>query len=301
MSIDQARIITAIKTPYKCNGKVDVNRFLSNIELQINGNVEGIVVAGTTGEGHLLSNEECIQLIQHAVRIFGQEIVIIGNTGGNSTSSVVKLTQAGFDVGMDASLQVNPYYGLTSPEGLTEHFDKVLELGKVILYNIPSRTGQSIPIEVIKHLSYNKNFQGIKECMGFERLNQLKILGVNVWSGDDLTFFDYYSAGLVFGTISVMANLIPNITSDVILGNNTHHNDKYYNELKFTLAEYQNPIAINAAMAMIDIANPVFKLPYVPPAQQYLDKLYSLLSSMYDDGILFHQPRKLNREHFSII
>ena len=75
-----------------------------------------------------------------------------------------------WQVGMHAALQINPYYGKTSEEGLAAHFDAVLEEGPAIIYNVPGRTGQDIPDHVVHRLAANPNLLGVKECTGNARI-----------------------------------------------------------------------------------------------------------------------------------
>lgn len=84
---------------------------------------------------------------------------------------------------MDASLQINPYYGKTSHTGLLNHFYSVLNLGPAIIYNVPSRTGQDIPDAIIEELAQHPNFLGVKECTGNERIKNYKSKNISCWSG----------------------------------------------------------------------------------------------------------------------
>lgn len=89
-----------------------------------------------------MSWDEHIMLIAHTSRRYGDKLLVIGNTGSNSTRESVHATQQGFAVGMDCALQINPYYGKTSKDGLIRHFEAVLREGPTIIYNVPGRTGQ---------------------------------------------------------------------------------------------------------------------------------------------------------------
>lgn len=164
------RLITAIKTPYDESGRFDLDAFDALVEQQINHGVEGLIIGGTTGEGHLMSWDEHIMLIAHTVNVFRDRILVIGNTGSNSTKEAVHATEQGFNVGMHAALQINPYYGKTSVDGLNAHFDAVMASGPGIVYNVPGRTGQDIPDDVILRLRGNPNFLGVKECTGNARI-----------------------------------------------------------------------------------------------------------------------------------
>ena len=104
------------------SGKFDLDCYDAFLDDQIKNGVQGVIVGGTTGEGQLMSWDEHIMLIAHTVNTFGREIQVIGNTGSNSTREALHATEQGFNVGMHASLQINPYYGKTSVDGMKEHF-----------------------------------------------------------------------------------------------------------------------------------------------------------------------------------
>lgn len=137
--LTKARLITAVKTPYQRNGKFDLVAYDALVQHQIENGVEGLIVGGTTGEGQLMSWDEHVMLIAHTVNHFGRDILVIGNTGSNSTREALHATQQGFAVGMHASLQINPYYGKTSETGLLHHLNSVLDEGPGIIYNVPAR------------------------------------------------------------------------------------------------------------------------------------------------------------------
>jgi len=143
-SIQKAALITAIKTPYIETGIFDIEAFDSLVESQIQNGVEGLIIGGTTGEGHLMSWDEHIMLIAHCAIKFKGRILVIGNTGSNSTREAVHASMQGFNAGMDAALHINPYYGKTSYYGLRMHFKAALDKGPGIIYNVPSRTGQLV-------------------------------------------------------------------------------------------------------------------------------------------------------------
>ena len=102
---------------------------------------------------------------------YGDRIVIVGNTGSNNTGEEVSNTEKGFAVGMDCSLLINPYYGKTNEEGMIKHIEAGLKFGPAIIYNVPGRTGQDIPLGVMKRLATHPNFAGtshlISVCLVF--------------------------------------------------------------------------------------------------------------------------------------
>jgi len=258
------RLITAVKTPYLESGKVDLYAYDALIEAQIAGGVEGVIVGGTTGEGQLMSWDEHIMLIAHTAQKYGSRVKVIGNTGSNSTREAVHATQQGFAVGMDASLQINPYYGKTSTKGLLEHFEAVMDLGPAIVYNVPARTSQDIAPETMFELAKHENFAGVKECEGNARIKQYTDNGVTCWTGNDDECHDArYEAGAV-GVISVTSNLVPELMREMLFdGPNPELRDRLAPLMGWLFAE-PNPTGINTACAMLGVAKPVFRLPYVP-------------------------------------
>lgn len=187
--LKRTKLITAIKTPYREDGKFDLRAYDSHVSRQIENGVEGLIVGGTTGEsssshccnlliqlcnlaplhmvylvpslyatplcnageGQLMSWDEHVMLIAHTVNSFGSQLQVIGNTGSNSTREALHATEQGFAVGMDAALQINPYYGKTSLDGLMAHFTAVLHEGPTIIYNVPSRTGRTTCVYTNSH------------------------------------------------------------------------------------------------------------------------------------------------------
>ena len=112
-SVDEiraTRLITAIKTPYLTNGKVDLSAYDALVEKQISAGVGGLIVGGTTGEGQLLSWDEHIMLIAHTAKLYGDQLQVIGNTGSNSTKEAVHATSQGFAVGRLFFLKPQPIF-----------------------------------------------------------------------------------------------------------------------------------------------------------------------------------------------
>jgi 4-hydroxy-tetrahydrodipicolinate synthase len=260
-------LITAIKTPYLPNGKIDLAAYDNLVSLQVQGGADALVIGGTTGEGHLMSWDEHIMLIAHTVNAFGGPngpLAVIGNTGSNATREALHATEQGFAVGMDAALHVNPYYGKTSNLGLHTHFRAVLDEGPAILYNVPGRTGQDIPTEVVLGLKDHPNFLGVKECTGNGRISAYADAGVRCWSGNDDEAHDAVHGGSRgAGAISVTSNLLPGTFASLLKTRDDALAAALQPLIAWMFCE-PNPIAVNTALAMCGLARPVFRLPYVP-------------------------------------
>lgn len=125
------------------------------------------------GEGQLMSWDEHVMLIAHTVNTFGSQLQVIGNTGSNSTREALHATEQGFAVGMDAALQINPYYGKTSLDGLMAHFTAVLHEGPTIIYNVPSRTGTALT--TVPHHVYTPATQTCQQLLCMSLLMTLRL------------------------------------------------------------------------------------------------------------------------------
>lgn len=259
--LKSASLITAIKTPYNLKGNIDLATYDKLVEQQISAGVDGIVVGGTTGEGHLLNWEEHLMLIGHSANKFGDKLIIVGNTGSNNTREAVNATEKGFAMGMDAALQINPYYGRTSKAGVIDHFTRVLAVGPAFIYNVPGRTGQDLTPDIIEPIAGHKNFIGVKECGGNERISYYEKQGIACWSGNDDECFDGRHQFGSHGVISVTSNIIPGLMRTLMDKNDAALNDELQDLMKWLFCE-PNPIAINTALMMTNAVDKIFRVPY---------------------------------------
>lgn len=293
-------LMTAVKTPYTTNGEIDLNSFDVLVERLIEQGVEGLIVGGTTGEGHLMSWDEHIMLIAHCVHKFGNKLAIVGNTGSNNTKEAIHATRQGFAVGMDAALQINPYYGKTSKDGLLKHFQRVLDIGPGIIYNVPGRTGQDIQPEIMEVVAKNPNFLGVKECMGNERIAYYENKGIACWSGcDDSCFESRHECG-GHGVISVTGNLVPGLMRKLMDNKDTALNERLKPLFSWLFCK-PNPIPLNTALSMTRSIKPVFRLPYVPLNQEERQKGLEILKSYSQEELVGKEPVLMSDEEFIFV
>ncbi|ALS35033.1 MULTISPECIES: 4-hydroxy-tetrahydrodipicolinate synthase [Pseudoalteromonas] len=298
--IKQASLITAIKTPYLSSGEIDLATYDRLVELQIAAGVDGIVVGGTTGEGQLMNWEEHLMLIAHSVNKFSSKLVIVGNTGSNNTREAIKATKYGFASGMDAALQINPYYGRTSIAGVKEHLKRVLDIGPAFIYNVAGRTGQDLTPDIIEPLAKHEHFIGVKECGGNERIAHYEKQGIACWSGNDDESHDARHTHGAHGVISVSSNLMPELFRQLMDAPNAALNTSLQPLINWLFCE-PNPIAINTALMMTEAVKPVFRLPYLPlndAQQQQGEKLINQLSA---SDVVGGHARCINEQEFFLI
>eukprot|EP00239_Pterosperma_sp_CCMP1384_P012198 CAMPEP_0197866438 /NCGR_PEP_ID=MMETSP1438-20131217/44216_1 /TAXON_ID=1461541 /ORGANISM="Pterosperma sp., Strain CCMP1384" /LENGTH=385 /DNA_ID=CAMNT_0043485007 /DNA_START=84 /DNA_END=1241 /DNA_ORIENTATION=- len=291
--IRKTALITAIKTPYLKDGRFDLGAYDALVETQINNGVEGLIIGGTTGEGHLMSWDEHIMLIAHTANRYGQHLKVIGNTGSNSTREALHATQQGFAVGMDAALQINPYYGKTSQAGLLHHFNAVLDEGPAIVYNVPGRTGQDIVPDTVRELATHENFIGIKECTGNDRIKMYSDEGISCWSGNDDEAHDARHLCGAKGVISVTSNIVPSLFRTMMDIQDEELNQKLQPLINWMFRE-PNPIGLNTILAMGGLCKPVFRLPYCPMSLAEREEAVRLINDIGLENTIFDSINALN-------
>lgn len=212
----------AIVTPFTEEGTIDFPVLERLITHWIEGGVEYLVVMGTTGESATLEKEEKVQLFDFCAEKIAGRVPLVLGIGGNHTEGVVRNFDL-FDLSKaQAVLSVSPYYNKPNVAGLLAHFGAVAKKSPlpVILYNVPSRTGSNMPVDVTLKLAKEySNIVAIKEASGnLEQISQIikdKEPDFMVISGDDnLTLPILASGG--DGVISVVANAYPRKFSDMV-------------------------------------------------------------------------------------
>ncbi len=212
----------AIVTPFKENGEVNYEEFAKQIELQIAGETDAIIVCGTTGEASTLTHEEHLDVIRYCIKVVNGRIPVVAGTGSNCTETAVYLSQEAEKAGADALLVVTPYYNKATQKGLYEHFKIVADSVKipVILYNIPGRTGgvNILPETVVRLCTEVENIVGVKDATGnISQVAKMMALAngkVDLYSGNDDQIVPMLSLGGK-GVISVLSNIAPKQTHDI--------------------------------------------------------------------------------------
>ncbi|HEX7817002.1 4-hydroxy-tetrahydrodipicolinate synthase [Dyella sp.] len=266
--------ICALVTPFTANGALDLAAFGRLLDQQIAGGTQGVVVAGSTGEAHMLDHDEFERLLAFAVeRVAGRAVVIAG-TGEAATHKTVALTRRARQLGAQAALVVAPYYVRPTQEGLRRHFTEVAEQGglPVILYNVPSRTGCDIAPATVAQLREHPSIIGIKEAVGSDdRIHDLAELVRQDFvylSGDDGTGCKAMLNGAA-GVISVVANLVPkafrSLCDAATAGDKVAagRHDAALSPLIEALNCAPNPIAVKAGLPSLGLGTAGLRLPLV--------------------------------------
>ncbi|MBE6534631.1 MAG: 4-hydroxy-tetrahydrodipicolinate synthase [Ruminococcaceae bacterium] len=262
---------TAIITPFK-NGVIDYASFKTIIEQQISGNIDAIVVAGTTGEAATLTHEEHMECMKFVVDTVAGRVPVIAGTGSNDTAYGIELSKYACEIGADALLLVTPYYNKASQKGLIKSFLDTAEATDkpIILYNVPSRTGCNISLPVYKELAKHERIVAVKEASG--NISTIAEIiaecgdSLDVYSGNDDQIVPIMSLGGK-GVISVLSNLLPqethNITQLCLDGNYKEAAAlqlKYLDLINALFCEV-NPIPAKTAMAELRFCDVEMRLP----------------------------------------
>lgn len=280
-------VCTALVTPF-LKDSVNYPMLEQLLRRQYDAGIRAVVICGTTGESATLTDEEKLTMFRYAKKSMPEDLRIIAGTGSNSTVHAIALSQAAQDAGADALLVVSPYYNKATPEGLYLHYAAIASSVQipVILYNVPSRTGVDIPVEVYRRLSQIPNIAGVKEASSdirkIARIRSQCPDHFTVWCGND----DLAVAAMALGAkglISVVSNIEPEITGSMI-GAALDGDFDTATALQLSLlplidALFQevNPIPVKAAMAMIGYDCGSCRMPLCSPSEETSALLKDLL------------------------
>ncbi len=278
---------TALVTPFLPTGEVDYPRVEALIEDQIAAGVTGVLPVATTGECPTLSPREHADLIRRCIEIVNHRVQVIAGAGANSTEEALFLTREAIAAGADATLQVTPYYNKPTQPGLLRHFSAVADIGPVVLYNVPGRTGAEIAAETVAELAKHPNIVCIKEAGGrVDRVSRIRSLcDIAVLSGDDALTLPMMVLGAT-GVISVASNVAPRLVVDMVRAAlegrwedaRALHYRLYplFNDLFLE----SNPIPAKAALEMLGFGPAVYRLPLCEMSAAHREKLRATLQKV---------------------
>jgi 4-hydroxy-tetrahydrodipicolinate synthase len=279
--------IVAIVTPFK-RGEVDEEGYRDLIEFQIDNGTGAIVPCGTTGESATLSMTEHGRVIDIALEAVKGRVPVIAGAGGNSTYEAIQLTKHAKEAGADATLQVTPYYNKPTQEGLYQHFKAIADAVSLpqVLYNVPGRTGVNMLPETVARLAELSEVVAIKEASG--NLGQMaeiiKLAGdkITLLSGDDNLTLPVLALGGK-GVISVIANIVPKDSSDMVKawedGEISKARELFYKLLPLSQAMFfeSNPIPVKTSLSLMGRIDGEMRLPLAPMSSTNRERLIKVL------------------------
>jgi 4-hydroxy-tetrahydrodipicolinate synthase len=260
------------------------------VQRQIRGGINFLVPCGTTGESPTLTRAEHLRVVEITLEEAKGKVPVVGGAGGYNTAEVIELAQELRHMGVDGILSVTPYYNKATQEGLYQHYKAIASAVPlpIIVYNVPGRTAVNVETATLKRLAEIDNIVGVKEASG--NISQMAAVchhmpeRFDVLSGDDAITLPLIALG-GRGLVSVASNEIPaemtRLVQFALAGDFAGARALQRAWLPLMEVNFieSNPIPVKAAMAMMGLLEPVYRLPMVPPLEHNHAKVEAVLKS----------------------
>jgi len=281
---------TALVTPFKQDQSLDEKTFRQLVRRQIEQGINFLVPCGTTGESPTLTRKEHLRVVELTLEEAKGKVPVLAGAGGYNTHEVIELAGELESMGVDGILSVTPYYNKPTQEGLYLHYRAIASSTRlpIVVYSVQGRTGVNVEPATLARLAAIENIVGVKEASG--NINQIGAVinqvpkGFLVLSGDDSMTLPLMSLG-GHGIISVAGNQIPGemtrlaqlcLKGDFAGARELHH--RYLGLMDINFIE-SNPLPVKAAMGLMGLLDPVFRLPMCPPKPESLKRIEKVLES----------------------
>lgn len=270
--------IVALVTPFHPDGSVNFDKLGQLIDFHLEHKTDAILILGTTGESSTMSHEEDDEVCAYTVRRVAGRTPVIAGSGSNCTETMLEKSLRFEKLGADGLLLITPYYNKTNEEGMYLHFKTVADAVHIpcILYNVPGRTGCSIPESVVRRLAVHPNIIGIKEASG----SLSYAAGIARYLSDDFVMYsgndDIILPMMALGSsgvISVLANILPRETHDMVWDYLDGRREKAleaqlrYLDVIHKLFVEVNPVPVKEAMNLMGLEVGGYRLPLAPMSE----------------------------------
>jgi 4-hydroxy-tetrahydrodipicolinate synthase len=286
-------ILTAIVTPFKPDGSVDLDRFRELARHLVDNGSDGLVVTGTTGEAPTLTDDERFALYAAAVEEVGDRASVVAGTGTYSTAHSIHLTERADEIGADGFLVVTPYYNLPPQRAIVAHFETVAAATKkpVVAYNIPGRVVRNIEPATITQLAEIPNVVAVKQANGdLDQARHIVDVGLDLYAGDDDLILPFLELG-ARGGICVHTHIVGPHVAELVRrfrAGDLEAARAMDEELRPSidlLRVTTNPIGIKAALAMVGQDVGGLRLPLGEASDEERDAIRGCLERL---GLLQH-------------
>jgi 4-hydroxy-tetrahydrodipicolinate synthase len=239
-------ILTAMVTPFDRDGALDADASARLMHHLLENGADGLVLAGSTGEGATMTDDEKARLWELGVAECGDATVIAG-TGTYDTHHSIELTRRASAIGVDAMLVVTPYYNRPNRRGIKAHYEAVAAATDkpIVAYNIPSRTATDMPNDLLAELARIDNVVAVKQA----RYDDLApIEGMDLLAGNDDILAEVMDLGGA-GGILVASHLVGREMRRVVDESDRRHEiEDGLRDLYKALTVTTNPIPVKAAL-----------------------------------------------------
>ncbi|MEX1024140.1 MAG: dihydrodipicolinate synthase family protein [Planctomycetota bacterium] len=283
----------ALATPFR-GGRPDLADWRAALARQRAAGTDGVVVAGTTGEGSTLTPSERGALYAEAER---SGLPWIASVGTSDTRTTLELAEHARIAGAHGLLVSTPAYARPSQAGLAAHFGAVAAATPlpVVLYDVPARTAVTLEVDTALAVARaHANVVAIKEAGG--SLARLAALGpeLDVLWGDDATLDEALAAG-VGGAVSVLGNLFPALLRKRIVGDEREL-AAHFAPWNALLYRASNPTPLKAVLGRLGHAAEELRLPLVPVEDELRRALVALIADAANVFELEHRAVNANEE-----
>jgi 4-hydroxy-tetrahydrodipicolinate synthase len=289
---------TAMVTPFRSDLSLDEETLRRLVRRQLEAGIHFLVPCGTTGENPTLTREEHLRVVDITLEEAKGTVPVLAGCGGNDTREVAELARDLEGLGADGLLVVTPYYNKPTPEGLYQHYREVARATRlpIVVYNVPGRTGVNVDPATLARLAEIDTVVGVKEASG--NISQIAAVfqvvpdHFSVLSGDDAITLPVVALGGV-GVISVASNEVPfamaRLTSLCLEGDFPAAREmqrRLHSLMEINFIE-SNPGPVKAAMGLMGLLEPVFRLPAVYPKPENVRKIEQALLGL---GLIPESP-----------
>jgi 4-hydroxy-tetrahydrodipicolinate synthase len=261
------------------------------VRRQIDAGIDFLVPCGTTGESPTLTRFEHLRVVEIAIEEAGGKVPVLAGAGGYNTHEVIELAKEIEERGADGILSVTPYYNKPTQEGLYQHYRAIASATRlpIVVYSVQGRTGVNVEPATLARLAQIENIVAVKEASG--NIGQMANVihevppEFTVLSGDDAITIPLMALG-GRGVVSVASNEIPGPMAQ--LAQACLRGD--FETARAIQAQYlalmnvnfveSNPIPVKAAMGLMGLLDPVYRLPICPPSAANLAKIEKVLEAV---------------------
>jgi 4-hydroxy-tetrahydrodipicolinate synthase len=281
---------TALVTPFRKDLSLDEAGMRKLVRRQIEAGINFLVPCGTTGESPTLTRAEHLRVVEITVEESKGKVPVLAGAGGYNTAEVIELANELLHIGVDGILTVTPYYNKPTQEGLYQHYKAIAAkiALPIVVYSVQGRTGVNVEPGTLARLAQIENIVGVKEASG--NISQMARVvhevpeQFTVLSGDDSITIPLIALG-GRGIVSVASNEIPAemtaLAQAALAGEFARARTLQRHWLPLMEVNFveSNPIPVKAAMAMMGLLEPVWRLPMCAPSPQSSAKIEAALEA----------------------
>ncbi|HTX34249.1 MAG TPA: 4-hydroxy-tetrahydrodipicolinate synthase [Bryobacteraceae bacterium] len=282
---------TALVTPFRRDLSLDEKALRRLLQRQIDAGIDFLVPCGTTGESPTLTRAEHLRVVEIAVEEAAGQVPVLGGAGGYNTREVIELAGELLHLGVSGILSVTPYYNKPTQEGLYQHYKAIAAAVPlpIVVYSVQGRTGVNVEPATLARLAEIENIVGVKEASGniSQMANVLHEVppDFTVLSGDDALTIPLMALG-GRGIVSVVSNQIPAEMAELAhaclrgdFAAARQIQSRYLPLMNVNFVE-SNPIPVKAAMGLMGLLEPVYRLPLCPPGAASMARIAKVLETV---------------------